>query len=94
MPARRFLASQSIALMLQGVPAFYIHSLLGSHNGDEEVRMAHRARARAKPDIGKLVAEIENAETFRSRVFWANRAMIQVRRAQPDFHPKAGGSRC
>lgn len=92
MHARRFLASQSIALVLPGVPAVYIHSLLGSRNWDEGVRLTRRARTinRAKLDLEKLVSEIENPETFRSRVFSAYLAMIRVRRSQPAFHPKAG----
>lgn len=91
MHARRFLATQSIALVLPGVPAIYIHSLLGSRNWDEGVRLTGRARSinRAKLDMDDLVSQIENPETFRSRVFSAYRAMIAVRGAQPAFHPKA-----
>lgn len=89
--ARRFLATQSIALVLPGVPAIYIHSLLGSRNWDEGVRMTGRARTinRAKLDMNDLVCQIENPETFRYKVFSAYRAMIEVRGAQPAFHPKA-----
>lgn len=92
MHARRFLASQSIALVLPGVPAVYIHSLLGSRNWDEGVRLTRRARTinRAKIDVEKLLSELENPETFRSRVFSTYRAMIRIRRSQPAFHPKAG----
>ena len=90
--ARRFLASQSIALVLPGVPAIYIHSLLGSRNWEEGVRLTGRARSinREKLDAGRLTSEIENPGTFRSRVFSAYKRMVQVRRAQPAFHPKAG----
>jgi len=90
--ARRFLATQSIALVLPGVPAIYIHSLLGSRNWGEGVRLTGRARTinRAKLDMDDLISDIENPETFRSRVFLAYQAMIEVRRAQPAFHPKAG----
>jgi sucrose phosphorylase len=91
MHARRFLATQSIALVLPGVPAVYIHSLLGSRNWDEGVRMTGRARTinRAKLDMNDLVRQIENPETFRYKVFSAYRTMIEVRGAQPAFHPKA-----
>jgi hypothetical protein len=60
-----------LLLCLPGVPAVYIHSLLGSRNWDEGVRLTRRARTinRAKLDMENLVSEIENPETFRSRVF-------------------------
>jgi glucosylglycerate phosphorylase len=92
MHARRFLATQAIALVLPGVPAIYIHSLLGSRNWGEGVRLTGRARTinRAKLDMDHLISEIENPQTFRSRVFSAYRAMIDIRRMQPAFHPKAG----
>ena len=89
--ARRFLASQAIALVLPGVPAIYIHSLLGSRNWSTGVRSTGRARSinREKLDAFQLMAEIENPGTFRSRIFTAYKRMIQVRRNQPAFHPKA-----
>lgn len=89
--ARRFLASQSIALALPGVPAIYIHSLLGSRNWQEGVRLTGRARSinREKLDARRLAPEMENPGTFRSRVFSFFTHMIRVRRRQPAFHPKA-----
>ncbi len=89
--ARRFLASQAIALALPGVPAIYIHSLLGSRNWSAGVRSTGRARSinREKLDALQLMAEIENPGTLRSRIFAAYKRMIQVRRDQPAFHPKA-----
>jgi sucrose phosphorylase len=53
--------------------------------------MTGRARTinRAKLDMNDLVSQIENPETFRYKVFSAYRAMIEVRGAQPAFHPKA-----
>ena len=92
MHARRFLATQSIALVLPGVPAIYIHSLLGSRNWDEGVRRTGRARTinRATLDMDDLVSQIENPETFRSRVFSAYRAMIAVRRTPTGFSSQGG----
>ncbi len=92
MHARRFLASQSIALVLPGVPGIYIQSLLGSRNWYEGVALTGRARSinREKLDVDGLVEEIEDPETFRSRVFAVYTAMIVVRRAQSAFHPRAG----
>jgi glycosidase len=88
---RRFLASQSIALVLPGVPAIYIHSLLGSRNWSDGVQLTRRARTinRERLNVAQVISEIENPGTFRSRIFSRFTAMLQVRRGQPAFHPKA-----
>lgn len=87
----RFLASQAIQYVLPGVPATYIHSLLGSRNWDEGVRMTRRARTinRVKLPIDEVVRQLKNPETFRSKIFHAYRRMISIRIRQPAFHPNA-----
>jgi glycosidase len=91
MHARRFLASQAVSLTLPGVPAVYIHSLLGSRNWYAGVRQSGRARSinRAKlawPEVG---IALHDADSFRARIFWPYCNMLKVRRRQPAFHPKA-----
>lgn len=91
MHARRFLASQAVALVLPGVPAVYIHSLLGSRNWYAGVRESGRARSinRAKLLWPEVVKELEDPVSLRARVFWPYRDMLKVRRRQPAFHSKA-----
>jgi len=91
MHVRRFLASPAIAMALPGVPAVYIQCLLGSRNWPEGVRSTGRQRSinREKLDALQLTVEIENPGTFRSRILAACKRMLQVRCAQPAFHPKA-----
>lgn len=88
---QRFLASQAVALVLPGVPAVYIHSLLGSRNWTEGVSTTGRARSinRQQLSADALTHEIENPESERGRVFQAYRHMIRVRSCQPAFHPHA-----
>ena len=87
----RFLASQAVALVLPGVPAIYIHSLLGSRNWTEGVSMTGRFRSinREQLTYNQLAAELKNPESERARVFQAYRHMIQVRKRQSGFHPHA-----
>jgi len=88
----RFLASQAVALVLPGVPAVYIHSLLGSRNWTAGVQATGQARTinREKLPAETVVAELANPQTLRSRVFHAYGDMIGVRIRQPAFHPGAG----
>ncbi len=89
--AEKFLASQAIGYSLPGVPATYIHSLLGSRNWHAGVRSTGRARSinREKLDLDRVMAELNDPDSFRSRVFFPYLELIRLRRRQPAFHPKA-----
>jgi len=90
--AEKFLASQSIQYALPGVPATYVHSLLGSRNWVAGVKQTGRARTinREKLQIAKLLSELNDPESFRSRVFFPYLNLIKTRKKQKAFHPNAG----
>ena len=89
--AEKFLASQAIQYVLPGVPATYIHSLLGSRNWLEGVKQTGRARTinRAKLDVEALVSELNDPSSFRSKVFYPYIKLIKTRKGQEAFHPNA-----
>jgi sucrose phosphorylase len=89
--ADKFLASQAIQYSLPGVPATYIHSLLGSRNWTEGVVQTGRARTlnREKLEVKKLLSELNDPSSFRSRVFYPYLNLIKVRKRQKAFHPNA-----
>lgn len=88
---KRFLASQSIQYALPGVPATYIHSILGSRNWQEGVRQTQRARTinREKLQVDNILSQLKDPGTFRSRIFYPYIELIKVRRKQPALHPNA-----
>ena len=90
--ADRFLASQSIQYALPGVPATYIHSLLGSRNWTAGVQQTGRARTvnREKLQMDQVLSELSNPASFRSRIFFPYLNLIKLRKAQKAFHPNAG----
>ena len=89
--AEKFLASQAVQYVLPGVPATYIHSLLGSRNWTEGVAQTGRARTinRQKLDADQVRQDLTHPGSFRSRVFTAYSHMIKIRRSQSAFHPSA-----
>jgi sucrose phosphorylase len=89
--AEKFLASQSIQYALPGVPATYIHSLLGSRNWVEGVKQTGRARTvnREKLQVENLISELNDSESFRARVFFPYLNLIKTRKKQSAFHPNA-----
>ncbi len=85
----RMLAAQAIMLAMPGVPALYIHSLLGSRNDLQRLRDHGHKRAinRSQLDIGDLEAALADTSSFRGQLFAALAHMLRVRRATPAFHP-------
>ena len=89
--ARRFLASQAIMLALQGVPAVYFHSLVGTHNDVEGAEQSQHARRinRRKFHRDDLDQQINSQDTTSGKIYQGYRHLLKTRRAQPAFHPDA-----
>lgn len=87
----RFLCSQIIMMSLEGIPAFYIHSLLATPNDVENVKKTGRNRSinRHKWDYQKLEKLLDNP-TSNQYIIWQNLShLIKIRRENPAFHPNA-----
>ena len=87
----KFLASQAIQFVLPGVPASYIHSVLGSQNWKTGLRQTQRARTinREKLQVNEVLSQLKDPETFRSRIFYNYIKMIKTRKRQSAFHPNS-----
>jgi sucrose phosphorylase len=88
---KRFMMAQGIVLALAGVPAIYIHSLLGTHNNLEAVQHSGHNRAinRSKLQARETEAELQHSDSFRKQVYSRYATLIKIRRQHPAFHPKA-----
>lgn len=89
--ARRFLASQAVMLSLQGVPAIYFHSLVGTQNDLEGVRVSDIPRRinRRKFERAELERCLAEEGSLQQRIFAGMQQLLRVRIAQPAFHPDA-----
>ncbi|UCE06081.1 MAG: sugar phosphorylase [bacterium] len=87
---KRFIASRSIALVLQGVPAIYVHGLIGTANDIDAVKISHLKR-----DINRHVFD---SDTFlekalkdpKSKLFhinWQLGRILSIRTKNRAFHP-------
>ena len=87
--ARKFLASQAIMLMLQGVPGIYLHSLLGSGNYTQGVERSGENRRinREKLDYPAVKGELEDPASLRGRIFGGFIRMLRARRRSKAFDP-------
>lgn len=86
----RFICAAGIQMALEGVPAFYVHSLLGTENDYDRVENTGQFRSinRHIWDMEKLDEQL-NTETHHQKVFNAITRLAKIRRAQPAFHPNA-----
>jgi sucrose phosphorylase len=87
----RFIASQTIVMSLEGVPAFYIHSVLATENDHEAVerRGMKRAINRHRWHYPDLIEVLDDPDTTHARTLAALSARLRVRARQPAFHPNA-----
>lgn len=87
----RFLCSQTIVMSLEGIPAFYIHSLLATPNDQEAVerRGMNRAINRHRWHYPELLELLRDPATDQSRVMRGMSERLRLRSRQPAFHPNA-----
>lgn len=86
---QRFLASRSIALALRGVPAIYIHSLVGSRN---DVRLALRTKVkrdvnRAQLDLAVLKRNLAEPGSKLNLIMENLGRLLTTRTLHAAFHP-------
>lgn len=87
----RFVCAHAVMLSLEGIPAFYIHSLLGTRNDHRRVEHTGHNRSinRSQWDYGELEVLLANTGGHHRDIFDRLRRLIALRRDQPAFHPNA-----
>jgi sucrose phosphorylase len=87
----KFLCAHTILLGLEGVPAFYIHSLLGTRNERDGVINSgiNRRINRRQWKADDLNDELDNESSPHARVLRKLLHLISLRREQTAFHPNA-----
>ncbi len=88
---KRFLASQSILLSLKGIPAIYIHSLIGSRNWIEGVKInkSNRSINREKINFDLLEKQISDETSTRSKIINGYKKLLEIRKNNKCFSPLA-----
>ena len=87
---KRFICAHAIMLAIEGVPAFYIHSLLATGNDQEKFQNTNNKRAlnRHNWDMEKLEGVLSQ-DTHHRRIFAELKRLINIRKEQKAFHPNA-----
>lgn len=87
----RFICSQTVMMALEGIPAFYVHSLLATPNDHERVaRTGHnRSINRHQWVYPRLEERLADPADPHAGVLAEMLRRIRIRTAQPAFHPNA-----
>jgi sucrose phosphorylase len=88
---QRFLCAQTVMMALEGIPAFYVHSLLATPNDLERVEktQANRSINRHQWDYPELEALLADPASEQSIVLAEMKRRIAIRTRQAAFHPNA-----
>lgn len=87
----RFICAHTIMLALEGLPAIYVHSLLGTENDRTGMATTGHARSinRYKWPARGLQDALDDPERHHRQVFDTIKCLIRIRRDQAAFHPNA-----
>ena len=93
---QRFLCAHTVMLALEGIPAFYIHSLLGTVNDQARVEHTGRLRSinRSQWQIDTLESTLDDPLSHHGKVFHELKRLIGIRRDQPAFTRMRHSSPC
>ncbi len=85
----RFLCCETLMLSLQGIPAFYFHSLVATGNDTSGVERTGRTRSinRHRWDVAQLEELLDRPTSSNSRVFRELCRRAKIRRELKAFHP-------
>ena len=86
----RFISAHAIVLSIEGIPAIYVNSLLGSKNYIDGVRITNSNRTinRQKWNLNQI-KEMMTSESEQTRIFHSLIKLIEIRKKQKAFHPNA-----
>ena len=89
MQAERFIAAHAIMLSLEGIPAFYIHSILGTPNDFESVNKTKNKRSINRKSwnldvIDKLLSDPKSQNFI---IYTQLKRLIEIRKKQSGLSP-------
>jgi sucrose phosphorylase len=88
---QRFICAHAIMLALEGMPAFYIHSLFATPNDLQKFEMTSNKRSinRHNWNFDELVDVLADESSLHHQAFTRLKDIISIRKKQPAFHPNA-----
>ncbi len=87
----RFICAHAIMIALEGVPALYIHSVLGTQNDYKKVENTNQYRSinRHCWQADELNQQLSDTASHHNKVLNEIKRLLEIRKQQPAFHPNA-----
>tara|TARA_B100000945_G_scaffold320551_1_gene330974 strand:- start:3644 stop:5365 length:1722 start_codon:yes stop_codon:yes gene_type:complete len=87
----RFICAHTIMFSFEGVPAIYIHSLLGTRNDYESIKKGKENRSinRFKWEKNKIYKLLSNSKSLNAKILSRIKQILKIRIKQPAFHPNS-----
>ncbi len=85
----RYICIHTIMMSLEGVPAFYIHSLFGTENDYALYQKTGHNRSLNRGKIKYNKMNTEDTNTKESKIYNKLKELLLIRRNQAAFHPNA-----
>ena len=87
----RFICAHAIMMALEGIPAIYIHSLVGTHNDQEKFEKTQQNRAinRHQWNYDALSKQLSDKDSSHFKVYDLITKLLHLRQQQKAFHPNA-----
>ena len=87
----RFICAHAIMFAFEGVPAIYIHSLLGTKNNIDGIQKGGENRIinRYQWDKHQLFNLLENNNSINCKIYKKINELLKIRINQPAFHPNS-----
>ena len=87
----RFICAHVIMFAMEGIPAIYIHSLLGTKNDYDAIDLGEENRSinRYKWNKKELYTLLKNESTINYKILSNLNEILNIRSKQPAFHPNA-----
>ncbi len=88
---QRFICAHAVMLGLEGVPAFYVHSLLATESDQQHFFNTGNNRSinRHRWDYAELGSVLKDTDKHHIHVFTELKRLIKIRSQQKAFHPNA-----
>ncbi len=87
----RFICAHAIMLALEGIPAIYIHSFLGTGNDYQRCEKTGHNRSinRHQWNYNDLITALDDPESQHYKAYTGLKQLIDIRKKQSAFHPNA-----
>ena len=87
----RFICAHVIMFAMEGIPAIYIHSLLGTKNDYDAIDLGEENRSinRYKWNKMELYTVLKNKSSLNYKILSKLNKILNIRSKQPAFHPNA-----